>query len=1116
MVTNVFTPEPVEYRMADCGSGRCLESGALAIGVRLALGLAWLLVAWPVAAQAELPRFVGMLADGRRIEGERLSDWHDKNAQPRLDGQMLLEGHNPFRWLRDRGKPLADLPSAYVELHGGDRLPGGAIDYRSGEEAYFDPAPPYLVVRSAQGFEPPENRPVSEIRVALPSVRRIVWQRRGKLPYRPGTALLADGREVAYRAIRWSSGQVHLLLADASSQRIAWTDLAELHLPAADPWDATWDELAELATGPKSRLYQIETTSGLVATASLDRLAPRFEGNSSDPDRWVHGVQPAWSLDILWVPCREIVVRRSWSPHEVPLSRIAPRDVAVSSVRASIEQNRSSLGGPLRSQQHDFGWGLGVHGASRLVFDLPEGARGFRAQVCLDRTAGPGGCIAPRVWLGEPTGNPLWQSGPLVGSGQVADTGNLSLPKVETAAASKSAAANEAPRRALVLEIDPLAVSRPAGADPLDIRDHANWCDPLLVLDEAAVARELSARLAKRFAAFRGWTVASPPVASGAKPVPDVMLVRNERLAPPGSFHAAVRTESQPLVISRSLDVGPDDQWIVIAATRPPVGGKVPKLEVRIGGEPVAEYAVPERQHDRDENRPLAISLSPYRRDPPQTIDVEVRQLAEPDAAPVEYRAIEVVSQQPTLYCLFDEEGSFSPVEPPAGAAGTPASAALIDDDRHHGRRAVRVTSGGEVRLDLAEPIRIRERPAWGEYRFVRFAVRKLGRGQASLALETRDLREEPLRYDVGRGKPSFGGATRIYNDQPPEHWIVMTRDLFADFGSVDVTGLRLGSLGGEGALFDHVYLARGHHDLDQIPAAPSAALTNAAAQLESLKSVIERARPAVVRIEMEDGRTAAGTVISSAGEILTAGHFVAGPGRTARVFFDDGRALQAKTLGVSREFDLGLLRIEPPGDFPKLDLDAPDRLPQYELFLAIDAPRGEPGGDSSAPTSRAAVVALRRVFRSTVWTDLVRDDWMAGGPVLNREGRLIAVQSRVSQFGGVLATRFDEAHRHLDRLRQGEVFGSWPLGAEPELGCTGRAIPEGWEIATVSPQGPAATAGLAAGDVLVKLADQSTAGRADLAPLLAERDAGAELTIDYLRQGNASQARVKLAPRVP
>ena len=83
-------------------------------------------------------------------------------------------------------------------------------------------------------------------------------------------------------------------------------------------------------------------------------------------------------------------------------------------------------------------------------------------------------------------------------------------------------------------------------------------------------------------------------------------------------------------------------------------------------------------------------------------------------------------------------------------------------------------------------------------------------------------------------------------------------------------------------------------------------------------------------------------------------------------------------------------------------------------------------------------------------------------------------------------------------------------------LGCTGRAPLAGYELQNVTASSPAADAGLAAGDILIKLADQPLAGRADLAPLLQERDAGNELTIDYLRQGKASQTRVKLAPRVP
>jgi hypothetical protein len=62
------------------------------------------------------------------------------------------------------------------------------------------------------------------------------------------------------------------------------------------------------------------------------------------------------------------------------------------------------------------------------------------------------------------------------------------------------------------------------------------------------------------------------------------------------------------------------------------------------------------------------------------------------------------------------------------------------------------------------------------------------------------------------------------------------------------------------------------------------------------------------VLLEFPDGRSAAGVLIQEQGEILTAGHVVIGPGQPARVRLANGTELAAKTLGVAREFDLGLL----------------------------------------------------------------------------------------------------------------------------------------------------------------------------------------------------------------
>src|SRR5262245_58596110 len=95
-------------------------------------------------------RYVAMLSDGTRVEGDRLSNWYDSKGIPNLSGQhSLLSPANPFRWFRDRAVSLPDLPQAFIEFIGGDRLPGVVVDYRTGVEDPYHPLPPHLIVRVA-------------------------------------------------------------------------------------------------------------------------------------------------------------------------------------------------------------------------------------------------------------------------------------------------------------------------------------------------------------------------------------------------------------------------------------------------------------------------------------------------------------------------------------------------------------------------------------------------------------------------------------------------------------------------------------------------------------------------------------------------------------------------------------------------------------------------------------------------------------------------------------------------------------------------------------------------------------------------------------------------------
>jgi hypothetical protein len=222
--------------------------------------------------------------------------------------------------------------------------------------------------------------------------------------YQPGIAQYRDGRAQAFRAVRHKSGAAHVLLEDGDLS-IEWDDLAELHLPAVEPWKVWLEQLAALCPTNDTRLLEAETTTGLIVTASTARFSARFEGNSAEPDRWVHGLAPVWSLDILWIPLRDVMMYRSFAQNEVPLSRIGPQQVAgrggLETAR-SVQIDRSVHGGVLQNRSSEFGWGFGVGGATELVFDVPAGARSLRTAVCLDQSAEDGGCIRPSPYYPRP------------------------------------------------------------------------------------------------------------------------------------------------------------------------------------------------------------------------------------------------------------------------------------------------------------------------------------------------------------------------------------------------------------------------------------------------------------------------------------------------------------------------------------------------------------------------------------------------------------------------------------------------------------------------------------------------------------------------------------------
>jgi hypothetical protein len=766
------------------------------------------------AAHAAPPRYEAALADGTRIFDEEVQGWQSPAAQPMLAGRPLLDAANPFRWLRDNSLEAAAPPDAFVEYVGGDRMPGRVLEYRSGDERTFERLPAHFRIKPPTALSWP-GKPGEDVRVSARWLRRVVFEGRGSDRYEPGTVFFRDGSRLPFRSLRFSQGGARLLL-DEGTRDVAFDRIAELHLPRADAWDCYFEQLALLSPEATSPILRVEAAYGLTATASLERFVAYNHG-SDHPNYWYHVVQPAWSLDPLWIKHRDIHFRTLSRPERVPLSQLE-----VSSPTANLADgshwrwrlNQNTLGEVLTSGGQRCGWGLGVHAPSKLSVPLPAAAVRFYARLGLDVAAGSGGCVKASVSIGDAAdqsgegATTLYQSDFIVGSANV-----VSPPPVELAAVSPAG-------KELWLSVDAAHAGRPSGADPLNIRDIFDWLEPELELDPAMLKQEVLRRAARHVPAWQGWTLNA--AGDAAEPAGAVAIVNRwfPTNQPQGRFFVDAVPRVPVLTLARELDIPTDAEFLVLAVSQFPENTTPAKVQVQFDGQVAGLFEVPRRGGYQDPD-PVLVSVKEQRG---KRVKVEVMPLPAGPSALVQWRAIAVAAHRPGLIKLFEDDAAFvEALNVGEGEAGR------TEAEMYSGAACVLVKGGQRSAAALPSlPVNIREHANLGEFRFIRFAWKQPAGKRIFLELghDGRfgpDLAgaqpRESFRYDAGEGEPSLTSAVRLGG--PAREWMVMTRDLYADFGEFTLSGLSLASPDGDVALFDHIYLGRTPQDFEQIEAKP-------------------------------------------------------------------------------------------------------------------------------------------------------------------------------------------------------------------------------------------------------------------------------------------------------
>lgn len=273
----------------------------------------------------------------------------------------------------------------------------------------------------------------------------------------------------------------------------------------------------------------------------------------------------------------------------------------------------------------------------------------------------------------------------------------------------------------------------------------------------------------------------------------------------------------------------------------------------------------------------------------------------------------------------------------------------------------------------------------------------------------------------------------------------------------------------------------------------------------QKTRAVAERAGPSVVNV----GRRGRGSgVVVAEGKVLTNAHNLRD--RTTSISFADGRAEQAEVVAVDPDGDLAVLAVDT-ADAPPVDWADPSGISAGTFVYT--ASRGRAGLRTTfgivTSTAQAFPGPRGRRIRGSVEHTAPLARGSSGSPVLDGEGRVLALNTHRSGEGFYAALPADEAFRaKVEALAAGRAPTRRRLGlalAPTEVARRLRrsvGLPErdGLLVRAVDPDGRAAAAGIKEGDLLVQASGRALADADDLHDLLDELADDTPLTLVVVR----------------
>lgn len=279
---------------------------------------------------------------------------------------------------------------------------------------------------------------------------------------------------------------------------------------------------------------------------------------------------------------------------------------------------------------------------------------------------------------------------------------------------------------------------------------------------------------------------------------------------------------------------------------------------------------------------------------------------------------------------------------------------------------------------------------------------------------------------------------------------------------------------------------------------------------------------PAPDRVQRSTG---SGVIVDSEGLVVTNQHVIEGM-TDVKVALSDKREFDADIVLRDPKTDLAVLRLRGVHGLPVIELANSDVIEVGDLVLAI----GNPFGVGQTVTS-GIISALSRSqvsssdYQLFIQTDAAINPGNSGGALVDVNGRLIGINTAIysktgTSIGIGFAIPVNMVKVVVASARQGSKivrrpwFGARMQPVTPDLAeSLGLERPVGALIVSVVDKGPAAVAGLKAGDVILSLDGQPVEDADGFGFRLATKAIGDRAELKINRSGKVQMLTVRMDP---